>query len=142
MRRLMGFLGEHLVPAVLMALFFLVQIAGVLRWLPVAREIERDWAHYALLLGLVSAVFASGWYLEDRDYGLLQFLVTVGIAVGMAVPVMMAPAAGELGISPDVFAVVMRVSYVGFHISNGFLIGGAWTFVVRRFPGREEQEQA
>lgn len=140
MSRLVAFLGEHLVPALLMALFFVVQVAGVLRWLPVAPEVERDWAHYALLLGVVSAVFASGWYLDERDYGLPQFLVTIAVAVAMAVPSMVGPSVRDVGVSPDAFSVITRVSYVGFHVTNGFLIGGAWTFVVRRFPAAGQEE--
>lgn len=140
-KRLLAFLGQHVVPAGLVAGFFLVQRVGLFRWLPVAPEIERDWSPYALLLGLISAVLASGWYLEDRDYGLSSFLVTVGIAVAMALPSMVTPFARELGVTPELLSVLARVCYVGFHVANGFLFGGAWTFVLRRLEGGGSREE-
>lgn len=134
MKRLAFFLGLYLVPVALMVTFFVLQVTGTIRWLPVGPEIERDWGHYALLLGLIATVFASGWY-DEREYGLPQFLVTLAVAILMTLPVMMAPFSRDLGVAPETFALLSRVTYVAFHVANGFLFGGAWTFVVNRFRG-------
>jgi hypothetical protein len=139
MKRLVLLLTLYLVPVALVVAFFVVQTTGVVRWLPVAPEIERDWGHYALLLGVIAAVFAAGWY-DEREYGLPQFLLTVLVAVAMTLPVMMAPFAREFGIAPDTFALLSRATYVGFHVANGFLFGGAWTFVAGRI--RSEAAEA
>lgn len=131
--RLGAFLAQHAVPAVLAAGFYLLQRAGVVRWIPVAPAIEREWGEYALLISMVTAVVASVWYADKREYQLVDFLVTVGVSVTTAIPAMMAPFAVQLGFTPDGFSVLSRATYVAFWIANGFLAGGAWAFLIERF---------
>jgi hypothetical protein len=102
---------------------------GLFVLIPVNVAITREWGALAFLLGVTSAAVASPYFAPPhREYGVNLLVLNVGVILASLVPLILP----RLEIPADWLAALIRVAYLVFHAAVGVLIGGAWSWWLKK----------
>jgi hypothetical protein len=123
-------LAEIVIPAALDAALQLAERwAGLFVLLPVNPTITREWGALAFLLGVAGAAVSGPHFSQPhREYSLGLLILNVGVILLCLVPSI----APRLALAPEWLAALVRVAYLVFHVAIGVLIGGAWSWWLRK----------
>lgn len=130
LRRMKKLLTEIVAPAAIAAALQLGEHWGRLFvLLPADLAVRGEWGPLAFLLGVACAAVSSPYFVDPRrEYGLPTLAVTVGVILLSLVPFI----SPRLGLAPEWVAVLARVAYLVFHAAVGVLIGGAWSWWLKK----------
>lgn len=123
-------LVEVMAPAALAAA---LQIAerwgGLFVLLPVTPAITKEWGALAFLLGVACAAVTGPYFSEPhREFGLGCLVLHVAVILASLVPFI----APRLDVRPEWLPVLVRFAYLVFHAAIGALIGGAWSWCLKK----------
>lgn len=102
---------------------------GLFVLIPVNTTVTREWGPLACLLGVASAVVASPYFVPPhREYGVRPLVLNLGVILASLVPLIVP----RLDIPADWLAALVRIAYLVFHAAVGVLIGGAWSWWLKK----------
>jgi len=132
--RFASYFRDQIIPALFMAALAWFELLHWIDLVPVAREIEKDFGSYGLLLAVSAAVVASGSFIRDnQDFGVANFLLTVVTGLIMLPPFIAASHGYTFGLYREQFHILAVFAYLGLHVAAGIFIGGLWTVVLKTF---------
>jgi hypothetical protein len=106
--------------------------AGWPRLLPADAQVERDWGHLALVLGVVGAIIATHTFMKEARLYMLHIGIATGaVTIVLAVPLMAARYGASVGLPVGWLSVISSVAYLLLHGAIGILVSGGVTAVAR-----------
>ena len=131
MRRLLRLLRDQAIPAMGVVAFDLAQRRHLVQVLPANPVLDGQYRNLALLLGVLAALVASADFGSRREFDLRALLGTLAALIATLLPFIGRRDPAFYRLSPDTFAIVSIVAYLGLSVTIGILVGGGWIRMVR-----------
>ena len=131
MRRLLRLLRDQAIPALAVVAFDLGQRRHLVQVLPANPVLDGQYRNLALLLGVLAALVASADFGSRREFDLRALLGTLAALIATLLPFIGRRDPAFFRLSPDTFAIVSIVAYLGLSVTIGILVGGGWIRMVR-----------
>ena len=131
MRRLLRLLRDSGIPAIAVVAFDLGQRHHLFQVLPANPVLDGQYRNLGLLLGVLATLVASADFGSRREFDLRALLGTLAALIVTLLPFIGRRDPAFFRLSPDTFAMVSIVAYLGLYVAIGILIGGGWIRMVR-----------
>jgi hypothetical protein len=133
---LLQFIIDHLVPVLLTVALNLAPRLGYFRLIPLPGNLEQAFGNFALILGAAAALVASVTFSRaETPFDIPAFMGTAVAALITLTPFILERAGSTFGLPLRYFNVVATLSYLGFFLVVGLLVGGCWSVAVKAVRG-------
>ncbi len=133
---LLRFIIDHLVPVLLTVALNLAPRLGYFSLLPLPGNLEQAFGNFALILGAAAALVASVTFSRaGAPFDIPAFVGTAVAGLITITPFILERAGSTFGLPLRHFNIAATLSYLGFFLVVGLLVGGCWSVAVKAVRG-------